>query len=326
MPVKTMKPIKRFRMMEEDEVNKDRRYGMAEEDEMDRDKRLISYEPNLRAATNAREAQMELFDDKTLPPNAMLNQLQWLGHYIAALIKAHKGSTAEAATAPLAKLMAGLMPAPAAVPVAVPVAHVAATTPTITRTTTTTTRPHITAPDPTPLEQVLAPLSKRKHDAAKQAIQRLEDGGVTFDDDLRLVLGGKPVEGSNFADLMHAMYAPDAYRMPPHTQEFINAMRSIDFPARYIPNALLKASVVGAAPGSSTPKALAADENLNVPTSGTKRHKYAKGKAQQGFGLAALASLMNPKRKRPSMRTTKPLKRPSMRTTKPLKRVYHLYP
>ncbi|KAF0097295.1 MAG: hypothetical protein FD142_3162, partial [bacterium] len=208
-------------------------------------------------------------------------------------------------------------PAPAPTPAMATMATMT-TAPTMATTATTTTAPTTTtmaAPDPemeSALEQVLAPLGKKKHEAAKHAIARMGDGGVTFDDKLQLVLRGKPVAGSNFGDLIHAMYSPNAYLMPPHTEDFLKALRSIEFPSHYIPNTLLKSAVEHAAsgpssapassrPGTSRALALVSTENLTGP------HKK-KTKKQKGFGMAALASLMHhhAKATRPSKRPTKP--------------------
>ena len=268
-----MDEIERYRIMTEEEIAQMR------------DQQLLAHDPNLRAANRTDDAIRTILASRKLTPEMRRELEPLLLEYDAFMSNARdKGMrVAPPAPAPAMATMATMT-----------------TAPTMATTATTTTAPTTTmaAPDPemeSALEQVLAPLGKKKHEAAKHAIARMGDGGVTFDDKLQLVLRGKAVAGSNFGDLIHAMYSPNAYLMPSHTEDFLKALRSIEFPSHYIPNTILKAAVERAAsgpssapassrPGPSRALALVSTENL-----GSKK----KTKKQKGFGMAALASLMH---------------------------------
>ena len=304
-----MDEIERYRIMTEEELAQMR------------DQQLLAHDPNLRAANRTDQAIRTILDSRKLTPE-MRRELEAMMLEYDAFISNARDRVAPRVVAPAPTMVAPIPGATAGTMTTAPTTAPTATTHGATTTATTTATTMVAPPDPgaSALEQVLAPMPKRKHEVVKQAIERMEEGGVTFDDRLRLVVDGTPVEGSNFAELMQTMYSTSVYLMPAHTQEFLTALRSMKFPPRYIPNTLLKASVQREVAGPPpTPPALGSAENLTGPSSGHKKNKHGKQGKQKGFGLAALASLMR----------THHAARPTKRPTKPKasdKRMYCLYP
>lgn len=59
---------------------------------------------------------------------------------------------------------------------------------------------------------------------------------VSIDDNLQLVINGKPIIGSNFVDLLHSLYVPRKNFRPPGQTDFIQVLRSLNVPSTYISN------------------------------------------------------------------------------------------
>ena len=99
--------------------------------------------------------------------------------------------------------------------------------------------PHIAVPRgrDAVLEGSIASVPKVMQERAKRALDVLQNNpAVTFDNDNRLVLHGKPVEGSNFQDLIHALFSRNLRKLPNHSDVFARELHSINFPTSYVSN------------------------------------------------------------------------------------------
>ena len=281
------------------------RYRLVAADEVDRlrDQQLLTREPNLRAANRFDQAIRELLEDKSKSSNEVSRELE-------ALMLQLKNVLGTARDVAGAAKRGSVVPVPGAAAAAV-----------------------VAEPErDTTIEQALGSVPMRQKDHARQALEHLKEESITFDKDMHLVIEGEPVKGSNVVDLMHAMFTPSLQKLPKHSESFARALHAANFPTSYVPNRMVKELMRSRSPSpppSHLKSAALASSSFtttpasssNVPTSGNRRNKYKKEGKQSGFGFAALASLMRP-RKRGSKRKA-PTKRPTMPSKK---RVFHLYP
>ena len=279
-----------------------RRFAMVSDEEVDRirEQQLLTREPNARAANRADQAITSLLENKTKSSNQVSSELEalflQLNTYLGKALAAKNASSGSSS-----------VPVPAT---AAPAA--AAGEPVHDRT----------------IEMALGSVPVKQKEHARQALERLKEEAITFDKDMRLVIDGEPVKGSNVADLMHAMFTPTLKKLPKHSEAFARALHSANFPTSYVQNPALKGYMRSRSPSpsaalgsSSFTTTSSPSASLNIPTSGSKRNRYKAESKQTGFGFAALASLMRHKRK-----AKRPAKRPNKRSKLSDKRVSHLYP
>ena len=196
-----------------------------------RDRQLISYEPNLRAAAQTNEIIRTLVDDETLPAEERLALL----HAQKLRIRKQMAAAKEAAGGPAVVASAAAAPAAAAPAAAVPVAVAD-----VIRNAT--------------IERSVATVARNKREQARAMLNSLKDNpNVSFDDDMHVTIDGDPIEGSNLADIMHAMYNTYQTTLPAHTRDFAQALGSIHFPSTHIVNPNIKALITTSHPlGSPT--------------------------------------------------------------------------
>ena len=201
-----------------------RRMRLIADDELDRmrERQLASYDPTLRMANRTDQEMRETIDDESKPIEVRIELLRAQEERLRSLLAMAKQVPTLTTTTKAATRVEAPGVAPAAAPANATI-------------------------EPAELEALVdrsmrsvTVKSRGKARAALSELFRTRSDVVSVDKNMRLVLKGEPVEGSNMTDLVQAMYVPTLKHMPAHGEEFVNALRSINFPVSLVTNTTFK--------------------------------------------------------------------------------------